>query len=263
MAEIEQHEPGMLSWADLCSTDAEGAKAFYTGLLGLEYVDIPAGEDFIYTLLQKNGKNVAGLTQMGPDMQQQGIPTFWSSYIAVTEVDETAAKAKTLGGTLLFEPMDVMEFGRMVVIQDPAGAMISAWQGGIHKGADIFGEPGALAWCELRTQDTDTAAKFYDGLFGWAASQYPGVGGMPYNVFMSGGQPAAGMVAIPPVWGEVPPHWIVHFMVENLDSALGKVEPLGGSVIVPPMSVSGVGKFAQVADPQGGHCMIMEAEASS
>ena len=150
MAEIEQHEPGMLSWADLCSTDAEGAKAFYTGLLGLEYVDVPAGEDFIYTLLQKNGKNVAGLSQMGPDMQQQGMPTFWSSYIAVTDVDETAAKAKTLGATLLFGPMDVMEFGRMAVIQDPAGAVISAWQGGIHKGADIFGEPGALAWCELR-----------------------------------------------------------------------------------------------------------------
>ena len=168
-----------------------GRKGVLHGTAGPGVRRCSRGEDFIYTLLQKNGKNVAGLTQMDPDMQQQGIPTFWSSYIAVTKVDETAVKAKTLGGTLLFEPMDVMEFGRMVVIQDPAGAMISAWQGGIHKGADIFGEPGALAWCELRTQDTDTAAKFYDGLFGWATSQHQGVGGMPYNVFMSGGQPAA------------------------------------------------------------------------
>ena len=56
------------------------------------------------------------------------------SYVSVTSADETAAKAKELGATLLAGPFDVMTFGRMAVIQDPTGAVFSLWQAQGHSG---------------------------------------------------------------------------------------------------------------------------------
>ena len=43
----------------------------------------------------------------------------------VQSVDETLAKVKSLGGSVCMEPMDVEGVGRMAVIQDPQGAMLS------------------------------------------------------------------------------------------------------------------------------------------
>ena len=45
---IDKHEPGMFSWADLGTTDPEGAKKFYSELLGLEAMDLPMGEGMSY-----------------------------------------------------------------------------------------------------------------------------------------------------------------------------------------------------------------------
>jgi predicted enzyme related to lactoylglutathione lyase len=51
--------------------------------------------------------------------------------------DESAAKAKQLGGQVLMEPFDVMEHGRMAIIQDPTGAIFCLWQAKQHIGANV------------------------------------------------------------------------------------------------------------------------------
>src|ERR671924_16979 len=49
--ERTEHSPGTFSWADLGTTDPEGAKAFYTGLLGWEPEDNPIpGDGGVYTV---------------------------------------------------------------------------------------------------------------------------------------------------------------------------------------------------------------------
>ena len=110
---------------------------------------------------------------------------------------------------------------------------------------------------ELYTHDTDAAAEFYD-LFGWEAQQQEVGEGMPYTVFMSGGAPAGGMVAIQPEWGGDLPNWTVYFVVESLEAALEKVQAMGGSVQKQPMSVPTVGTFALITDPQDVYLMLIE-----
>ena len=75
MGERTSHAPGTFSWADLSTTDTEGAKAFYTGLFGWDTEDNPMPEGGVYTMLSKGGKAVAALSQL----QAEGQPVVWNS----------------------------------------------------------------------------------------------------------------------------------------------------------------------------------------
>jgi hypothetical protein len=145
----------------------------------------------------------------------------------------------------------------MAVIQDPTGAVVSVWQPKEQIGAEIMAEPGALAWAELYTNDTDAAAAFYQGLFGWTRETHQMPGG-EYQVFSSGGAPAGGMLAIRPEWGEVPPNWTVYFVVERLEPAMERVKELGGSIELIPQFIPTVGTFTLISDPQHGYSMLIE-----
>ncbi len=259
MLEIDKHEPGMFSWADLGTTDPEGAKQFYTELLGLDAMDIPMGEGMSYSMLNKGGRSSCALYRMPPEMEKMtGGHPFWVSYFTVESADDTAERIKEVGGTVMNGPFDVFTSGRMVVAQDPTGAMFSVWEPKDHIGAGVFGEPGALAWNELYTHDVGTAAKFYGDLFGWSASTATAGDGGDYTVFQLNGRPAAGMMRIRPEWGAVPPNWSIYFAVGDLDGSLDKIKALGGKQINPAMEVPDVGRFSFVQDPQGAYFSIMQ-----
>jgi len=246
--EKNKHEPGMFCWVELATSDAEAAKKFYTSFFGWSVKD-NATDVGVYSMLQKNGKDAGALYQMGP--QQQGMPPHWGSYVCVESADETAAKAKELGGTVMMEPFDVMEHGRMAVIQDPTGAVFSLWQPKSHIGARVVSEPGAFCWNELYTTDPKRAGDFYSDLFGWNGEKIP-ISSGEYTIFTSGtGGMASGMMAIPREWGGMPPNWLVYFAVDDCEGSVEKAKSLGASVTVPPMDVPNVGRMAILADPQG------------
>src|SRR5215203_3515336 len=94
MQELPDYKPGTFCWVELGTSDGEAAKKFYTQLFGWDYVDHPMGPGMVYTMLTLDGKDVAALYTLMPDMVAQGIPPNWLSYVSVTNVDETAAKAK-------------------------------------------------------------------------------------------------------------------------------------------------------------------------
>ena len=257
--EIDKHEPGMFSWADLGTTDPEGAKTFYSELLGLEAMDLPMGEGMSYAMLSKGGRNSCALYNMPEEMRQMtGGQPFWVNYFTVESADEAAERIAEHGGVVMNGPFDVFTSGRMVVAHDPTGAMFSVWEPRDHIGAGIFGEPGALAWNELYTRDTDAAAKFYGGLFGWSASDAVGGDGGEYTVFGLNDKPAAGMMAIREEWGEMPPNWSIYFAVADLDASLEKTKEQGGKQISPAMEVEGVGRFSFIQDPQGAYFSIIQ-----
>lgn len=248
MTEMTAYTPGTFCWIDLGTSDAAAAKKFYSELLGWQAVDMPAGPDMIYTMFQIDGKDVAGMYQQGQD--EQGIPPHWNSYVSVASVEEIAAKAKSLGGTVMVEPLDVFESGRMTVVQDPTGAVVAAWQPQRHIGAQLVNQPGTLCWNELATRDWQKAAEFYTQLFGWTAQTQP-MAGTEYTVFSNGDRMAAGMIQMTPEWGDIPPHWMVYLTVTDCDASAEKVTALGGKVLVPPTDIPDMGRFAVVQDPQG------------
>lgn len=246
MAQMKGYTTGMFSWADLATTDLASARRFYGELFGWNYHDIPMGNGAVYAMARKGDADAAALSQMDAQMQKQ-MPPHWNAYIWVKDVDAMAKKAESLGGKVVAGPFDVFEAGRMAVVQDPTGAMVSLWQERQHKGAAIMNEPGAICWVELMTSDTKKAEAFYTQLLGWTA-QTRDMGTLLYTTFSVGGKPTGGMMQAQP---GTPPNWMVDFAVADCDASSKKAEQLGAKTHVPPSDIPGVGRFSVVQDPQG------------
>src|SRR6202011_1960983 len=112
-------------------------------------------------------KPVAAVSQQPEQQRAAGVPPTWNSYISVQGADETLERAKQLGATVHAPAFDVMDVGRMGVVQDPQGAFFMVWEPKAHIGASLVNAPGALAWNELACTDKDVAHNFYSELFGW------------------------------------------------------------------------------------------------
>ena len=118
MAEFSSHAPGTFSWVELSTTDQKGGVSFYRGLFGWEVNEQPMGPGETYSMFQMRGRDVAAASGMRPDERQKGVPSHWNLYVTVTDVDQAATKAEAFGGRILAPPFDVMDVGRMAVLQD-------------------------------------------------------------------------------------------------------------------------------------------------
>jgi len=258
MQETPDYAPGTFCWFELGTTDGEAAKKFYTALFDWSFEDHSMGPAGVYTMLRQDGKDVGALYQMPSEMTDHGVPTHWMSYVLVDSADESAAKAKELGATLMKEPFDVMDVGRMAVVEDPTGAMFALWEAKAHTGASVVNVPNSVCWNELATPDTQKAGDFYTGLFGWGKKVQEMGPGMTYTSFMNGERPAGGMYTPPPEMGEMPPNWLVYFAVNDTDAMVAKAAGLGATTCAPPMDIPGIGRFAILQDPQGGAFAIIK-----
>jgi len=252
VAEFTSHKPGTFSWPELATTDQKAGVAFYRALFGWDVNEQPIGPNDMYSMFQMRGKPVAAGYTMREDERKMGIPPHWNAYVTVANVDESAKKAASLGAKVLAPPFDVMDAGRMAVIQDPAGAVFQIWQPNRSIGAMILNEPGALCWTELNTRDTKASEAFYTQMFGWTAKHSAPSSGMEYTEFSVDGQPSIGMMPINEhMPAHVPSYWMPYFQVADADASAAKAKQLGGSVMVPPTDIPNTGRFAIVSDPQG------------
>ncbi|HEX4227576.1 MAG TPA: VOC family protein [Bryobacteraceae bacterium] len=248
MSIVESHPPGSFCWFELGTTDQTGAKKFYGSLLGWTAEDSPMGPDEVYTMFNLDGRNVGGCYALKADMLSQGVPPHWMLYVAVTDADQTAAKAGSAGGKVMASPFDVMDFGRMAVLQDPTGATFSIWQPKTHPGAGIQGVPGTVCWADLMTPEPKRAAEFYGQVFDWHVE--PGKDGNYLHV-KNGNDFIGGIPPAEHFNPNTPPHWMIYFLVQDSDASTAQAKDAGATIYVPPMTVEGVGRWSIVADPQG------------
>lgn len=247
MGERSGYTPGTFCWAELATSDQDGAKAFYAAVLGWESDDRPVGDGVFYSMQLRDGKHVAAIAPQPQQQREAGVPPLWNSYVWVDSADDVAARAAELGATVHAPAFDVMQAGRMAVIQDPQGAYFMLWQPHDHRGAQLVNAPGALVWNELQSPDPDASGAFYSALFGWEAEQFPGMDRVYLAIKNAGANNGAiAELAMP----GAPPNWLVYFGTEDTDAALAKVTDMGGSVLAGPIDI-GIAKIGIVADPQG------------
>lgn len=248
MPEMTDYPPGSPSWADLLSHDGQAAKDFYTGLFGWECQDHPAGPGMTYTMYTHNGKAVCASAEAAP--MQQDLPAHWSVYTTVDDLEAAVERARAAGGSVVFEPCDVMDVGRMAIIQDQEGAFLRLWYPLKHAGAEVLGEPGALTWFELATTDVDSAKAFYSAVLGVETVPDPDTP-FEYTLVKVAGNPAAGILKIGEDWGPVPPNWGVYFGVNDVDATVAKAQELGGKICVEPRDIVDFARFSVLFDPEG------------
>src|SRR4051794_23126793 len=236
MGERTSHAPGTFSWADLGTSDADGAKAFYGGLLGWEFEDMPIPDSPPYSMATIGGRTVAAVYGKRDD----AAPSAWLSYVTVEDADAAAARAGELGGTVISEPLDVMEAGRMAVLQDPTGAVLAVWQPRASIGAQLVNGAAAMCLNQLNPGEPVAAQSVYGSLFGWT---FQGVesAGQSYWGIRNGERLNGGMME------STPSNWLAYFTSPDVDASAAKVTELGGKVIVGPSPVPG-GRIAVAAD---------------
>lgn len=241
MTKYTEHEPGTFCWVELATSDGAAAKRFYCDLFGWTANEMPMEGQPPYIMVQKEGRDAGAM------YENKEVPPNWLSYISVANADETAAKAKSLGGSTMMDPFDVFDFGRMCVVADPEGAHFAIWQPKKHIGAQVKNESGTFCWAELQTRQRDRARDFYTQLFGWTPKESP-----EYLELHLGENAIGGAMTMPSqVPAQVPPHWMVYFWVDDVDASVQKANAGGATTFVPPMDIPNVGRFAVLRDPQG------------
>jgi len=252
VTEFNAHAPGTFSWVELATTNQQAGVQFYRSLFGWGLNESPMGPDETYSMFTLRDREVAAAYTMRPEEQQAGVPPHWNLYVTVADVDASAKHAQELGGTVLAPPFDVMDVGRMAVIQDPTGATFCLWTAKTHIGAKILSEPGSLCWSELATRDTKAAEAFYTSLFGWTPKHAAPGSPMEYTEFHHDGRPSVGMMPMPEmVPAHVPSHWMPYFAVADCDLAAETARQLGADVVVAPQDIPTTGRFSVLRDPQG------------
>ncbi len=270
MTDRDRYIPGVPCWADAVHPDPEAAAKFYSELFGWACVDtMPEGESGHYFMATIDGRDAVGLGSI-PD----GAPPIavWNTYVWVDSADETAAKAEAAGATVISDPFDVFDAGRMAMFADPEGAQIAVWQPNRHRGSLAVNEHGGVNFNDLYTRDLDRAKEFYGAVFGWEPLELgPGMvmWAMPaYGDFLEElnpgmreqaaemGAPAgfenvvASVVPIDPGDTTTPAHWGITFGVDDADKVAAKATELGGNVLREPIDLPWV-RTTTIEDPQG------------
>lgn len=246
------YTPGKFVWRELFSNDMEGSKKFYSGLFGWTINAMDMGA-MTYTMANAGETPVCGMMPL-ETIEMEGVPPHWLSYVSVPNVEEAAAAVESGGGTVLLPPKEVGGMGKMCVLRDPQGAVISAWRANDGDGAEVEKPPvGTFCWDQLGTSDIDSATAFYEKVFAWSKGPFEGTDQM--WVFMRGDKPAASLMQAPE---GVPPHWLTYVVVEDLAASRAKVTELGGKVMMEEIPVPGIGKFAVIADNIGAHIALFE-----
>ena len=252
---VESYKQGTPCWIDLSTTDQDGAKAFYSELFGWNYQDVPMGDGQVYSIAQLDGSDAGAIFTQVAQEAEAGVPPHWKVYLAVDDIDATVSKVSDLGGTVIVDEFDEDESGRMVMVQDPTGAMIQFWQAKANIGCEVRDEHGALTWVELLTSDQEAAGKFFSELLGVsiADSGMPTPEGTPYHMIFVDGEPKAGIMVSPPHLVEmgVPPHWEVYFQVDDAHAVVDKAKSMAAQVMFGPEVLPMVGTIAVLMDPQG------------
>ncbi|HYV97727.1 MAG TPA: VOC family protein [Gemmatimonadaceae bacterium] len=239
---------GQFIWYELMTPDPQGAIKFYPQFTG--WGTQPFDEN--YTMWTTDGEPFAGLMKLTDEMRAGGAPPSWTAYVEVTNVDDTAALATSLGAKTIVPPTDIPNVGRFAIIQDPQGAVLAVFKSSAGMtGWDGTNVIGRFSWHELMCLDHTKAFEFYRRLFGWEKLDESDMGGgLMYLIFGKGKKMYGGMFTRTADMANMPPFWLLYVSVKNVPAALATATKAGGSVHRPPMDIPG-GVIAIMGDPQG------------
>lgn len=250
----------MISWPELATDDPGKAADFYMAVMGWD-TDVTPTPNGPYTVCKIGRPGIAGIM----NKPQPQMPTAWTYYVTVDDVDAIAEKVPALGGKVVLPKMELPKVGALIGIMDPTNCFIIAiqWDFGPMEGmpepnfADSQKTEGAFSWFECQTSDPLAVSEFYTELFGWTIEKSDmGVG--PYYMVKIGDESFAGICGLPSP--ETPPHWGAYTTTKDLDATIAAINEHGGTVPMEPIQIPNVGRFVAFQDPTGGWLVSIQYE---
>ena len=117
------NEPGSFTWNELATRDTDKSTEFYSAVFGWK-PEVQDMEGMPYTVWMLGDRGIAGMMPMGDQFPPE-VPPYWGVYFAVSDADETVAKAKELGAAVVAGPMDIPSVGRFAALTGPTGEFFS------------------------------------------------------------------------------------------------------------------------------------------
>ncbi|MBR1122028.1 VOC family protein [Bradyrhizobium lablabi] len=241
---------GQFAWYELLTTDLAAAGAFYGEVVGWGVQDASTSK-LTYSVLSAGDVPVGGLMELPEEGRRLGATPRWLGYVAVDDMDATAARIRRLGGAVLLPPTD-SNIGRVSVVADPQKATFALVSGLTYRHAQPGGldQPGRVGWHELLAEDRNKIFDFYGALFGWQKDSGETDPEDLYQLFSASGQTVGGMLTKLP---SVPqPCWLYYFNVDDIGAAANRVHKAGGRVLQGPIELTDGCWIARCVDPQGG-----------
>lgn len=255
-------------WLELVTSDRAAAERFYQTVV--DWTLSPFGDPADpYMIVEAGGRGVGGIMTIPQEACATGMKPSWVGYIHTQDIDAAVAKLEAGGGKLFRAPDMIPTIGRFAVVADPQGAMFNLLQPESQEGMPPLapGTIGRIDWHELHTSDWKGALGFYEGQFGWAATDAMDMGPMgTYQMFAM--EPVEGSTECGITVGGMmndtrapQPYWDFYVRVDNIDAASRRVIDNGGSITFGPQQVPGGDWVINAVDPQGAHFSLVGSRA--
>lgn len=120
-------------------------------------------------------------------------------------------------------------------------------------------EVGTIGWVDLTVDSADDIRDFYRDVVGFKTIAVDMDGYNDYTM--------VGPDSMNPVCGVchkrgsnqgLPSHWMVYFIVADVDASARLTTERGGKLIVPPKTMGGHGRYCVVEDPAGAVAALFE-----
>lgn len=122
-------QPGQFCWLDLAARDAARARRFYEEAFGWTASDQSANGGH-FTRLQRAGQDMGSLYQLAHGQVEGHVPSHWTPYIAVGDLQEALQGVERAGGRTLVPPVAIEGVTRIALIEDAVGALVGLWETG-------------------------------------------------------------------------------------------------------------------------------------
>jgi predicted enzyme related to lactoylglutathione lyase len=250
---------GKVVWHELITDTPEESQRFYAELFGWEFQDLGLDLGFSrtvnYTLIRNQGRLIGGLIDQTL-LDTEADISQWVVLLSVADIDAAVRFVDQSGGTVFSPPRDMAERGRMAVVADPQGALLSLLEA---RGGDPLdsaeADMGGFLWNELWTSDVEAATQFYQGIADYTIEDRAVVTDAAehsYRLLKANDVARVGILPNP-IEG-LASLWATYIRVADdaaLDAIVGRVESLGGSVLLAPQDRAIGGRVALIADPSG------------
>jgi predicted enzyme related to lactoylglutathione lyase len=245
MANDKRVLPGKFGWCELITDDPRKAQQFYAQVFG-------------WTQRAANGYEViyAGEHAIGGCAPARGAASHWLTYASVTDIERATAAAAAGGGRVTQSAFDIPGLGRAARLEDPTGAALGVLTRSAGDPADVEWAPdGTFYWNELHTPDAAKALRFYEQALGYTHDALPGPGGA-YHVLHQSGQGRGGLSTH--IGGAERAHWLPYVMTSDADKTIARAKECGGTIMVGPADIPGIGRFGVIQDPTGATLATMK-----
>ncbi len=247
------HRFGVFVWHELLTTDPDAAKRFYGGLFGWTFEDVPAADGETYTVIYHGDRPVGGIVDARSFGTTDNV-SQWVPVLSISDVDAAAASTSAAGGRVFSGPVDVEGRGRIAVLGDPQGGVITVLRSATGDPRTDDLSPGGFVWNEFWSEDPAGALAFYSRLGGYNTERSEVRAGRVYYNLAHATVAAAGVLETP-VEG-IGAGWVAYVGVRDVDESVARVEALGGKVIIDTVEMVGNSDAAGIVDPSGAGLML-------